>query len=935
MRRTLKSKFLLSTIIGGVVASSGMTAMAQESGETVNDEIVVTGSRIVRTDLVSTSPVRVIGEAELDLSGFNSVAQVLNELPQAGVPGLSDTSSNFSSSGTGINTIDLRNLGTNRTLVLVNGRRHVGGLAGSPTVDVSMIPAALVERLEVVTGGASAVYGSEAVAGVINFIMKSDFEGFEVESRYGTTEAGGASDYDISLTAGSNFADDKGNAVIHMGYSDRGVLSATQREATAADGTNSSFGPAGGFILADGSFISQDADTGLFNDTFNSAEDGFNRNARRLLRVPTERYQFNANIEYDIADDITFFSETGYSKLLSSASLEPTIVGQFISVGSIPNINMPLNNAFFPAELTALALAADPAATEVTFRRRFTELGNRTSDVQRQVFRQALGFKGKFADNWNYEVYGQYGTTTQDQVDGGVFNTSNVLNAITTEADPTNPGGFRCVNELARDLGCTPINFFGADTVTGAALDFVSVNPQTTSRADQYVVSGYVSGDLFNVPAGAVAIAGGLEYRKESSAFNPDALAASGLTSGNALAPTQGSYDVVEVFGELLVPLLSDKTYAKNLTLELAGRHADYSTIGAVDTYKIALAYEPIDGLRFRGGFNTAVRAPFIGELFDPGSETFRSFNDPCALGGVGGPSGNPAAPNYPVQSATVQANCATIPGTATLDPALTNIQSAGGLSAGNPDLEAETAETFTVGLAYSPTYLNGFNMTVDYFDITIDNAISSFSAQITADQCVRQPSFPNNAFCDLITRDGTNGLIQRIDALAINVATFETSGVDFAADYSFDLFNIDFRASVNGTYLIDNNFLPFEGGEVVEVAGEIGAAEWKINSTIVGNYEGWQLGLSTRFIDGGNVDNQNVAQFGTVGSEIYNDIYVQYDVNNMGKYEIFAGVDNVLDNNPPFLPQGTPSSVTGTNTAADVYDIYGRSFYVGLRARF
>jgi len=929
-----KQTLLLSTTLIALTAVSSQPVFAQSSDDNA-DEIVVTGSRISRKDLISTSPVKVIGEADLDLSGFNQVATILNELPQAGVPGLSDTSSNFSSTGTGASTIDLRNLGTNRTLILVNGRRHIGGLAGSPTVDVSMIPAPLIKRVEVVTGGASAVYGSEAVAGVINFITKDDFEGLELEGRYGTSEAGGATDVDINLTAGSSFDNGRGNAVIYAGYSDRGVLSAADREVTAADATNSSFGPASGFILANGDFLTLDRETGFFDKEFVSAEDGFNRNARRLIRVPTERYQFNANLNYDINENVSFFSESAYSNSQSVNSLEPTIVGQFISVGSIPNINMPLNNAFFPSELMAAALAADPDATEVTFRRRFTELGNRSSDTQRQVFRTAAGLRGDIDENWSYEAYAQYGTTTQDQVDSGVFNTASVLQALTTEADPDNLGSFRCVDQLARDLGCVPVNFFGLDTVTGAALDFVSVSPQTTSRAEQYVVSGFVTGDLFDLPAGAIGSVLGVEYREEQSDFNPDALAASGLTSGNALAPTSGGYNVTEVFGELLIPLLADKPYAQDLTLELAGRHADYSTVGAADAYKIALSYTPVEGLKLRGGYNTAVRAPFIDELFDPGSETFRSFNDPCALGGVGGPSSNTNAPDYIAQTAVVQANCATIPGTATLDPAGTNIQSAGGLAAGNSDLTEEVGSTFTLGLVYTPSFIDNLNVTVDYFDISIDDAIASFSAQDTVDQCVRQPDFPSNAFCDLIQRDSVTGLVQRIDALAINVATFETSGIDFAADYSFDFKKVGFRFNLNGTYLIDNNFLPFEGGEIIDNAGEIGSSDWKINGTLVASWDNWQVGWSTRFIDGANIDNDNLERFGTVSSEVYNDINVEYSVGNEERYSFYAGVDNIFDAEPPFLGQGTPGDVTGTNTAADVYDAIGRSVYVGVRARF
>lgn len=931
-------RFLRTTMLSGFAAAAmlpaTMSAAQAQDEEAIDDRITVTGSRIARKDLVSTSPVNVISEEALELTGFNQVATVLNELPQAGVPGSVDTATNFRTSTAGLNTIDLRNLGVNRTLVLVNGRRHIGGVAGSPVVDVSMIPAPLVSRVEIVTGGASAVYGSEAVSGVINFIMKDDFEGVELYSRFGASEAGGADDIDVAITAGANFADGRGNAVIYLGYSDRGILESSQRERSAADATNSSFGPFGNFFLPDfsGSFT-LDRDTGLFNKPFNNAEDGYNRNGDRLIRVPTERTQFNANFTYEINDNVTFFSETGYSELFSASRSEPSIVGQFISVGSIPNITMPVDNPFFPAELLALVQANDPTATEIPFFRRFTEIGPRSSDLQRRTFRTAAGIKGQLPggiSGWDYELYAQYGNNSQDQLNGGVYNTANVLNALTTESDGM--GGFQCADALARDLGCVPINFFGTGTVTGDALEYVLIDNQLTTRMEQTVVGGNISGDVFELPAGTVATSVGFEYREERSRFNSDALAATGLTSGNTIPNTRGSYDVYEGFAEVLIPVLSDLPLVDELTLEGAVRYSDYSTIGGAAVWKAAAIWKPMPDLTIRGGYNTSVRAPFIDELFDPGSETFRTFNDPCALGGMGGVSSGGEI--YTAQSATVQANCATIPGTATLDPEGINITSAGGLQAGNPDLDEERGKTWTVGMVYSPSQIPGLNIVVDYYDITIDNAINVFTAQTTADQCVRQPDFPNNPFCDLIQRNPTTGLVERIDALAINVATFSAAGIDFAADYTFDLDDVAIRLQVNGNHSMENDFIPFEGGNIVDSQGEVGVPDWKVNGNVVFDWQRLRAGWSTRFIGGVNVENDN-AGFGTIDSFFYHDLYVQYQIDEDGKYEFFAGIDNIMDKEPPFLGQGVPGDVTGTNTAADIYDPIGRFFYGGFRLSF
>ncbi|MEM1381706.1 MAG: TonB-dependent receptor [Pseudomonadota bacterium] len=914
----------------------GGQAAAQEDDD--GDVLIITGSRIQRTDLESTSPISILDREALDISGFNAVQDVLNELPQTGVPGLTDTNSNFSTIGGGVNNVNLRNLGSNRTLVLVNGRRHIGGIAGSPVVDLNMIPAPLVDRIDVVTGGASAVYGSEALAGVINIVMKDDFEGVELNARYGGTTEGGATEVDYSITAGANFDGDRGNAVVYLGYSDRGALNARDRAISESDAVNSSFGPFGAIGIPGGGFVTLDRSTGLFDKPFVNAEDGFDRNAVRLIRIPTERVQFNSNLTYEVNDRITVFSESSYANVGSEQQLEPTIIGQFISVGSVPNINMPVDNPFLPQETRDLILAGDPMATEVTFRRRFTELGPRSTETQRQIFRTLLGIRGELPDifgNLDYELYYQWGRLTRDQVNGGIANTLNVFNALRTE--PDGDGGFQCVDEISRSLGCVPVNFFGADTVTGPALDFISTTAQTTARATQEVFAGTVTGDLTELPAGPVGFAAGFEYRQEESAFTSDALAQTGLTTNNTTPSVAGGYEVTEGFLEVNVPLVAEQPLVHFFGVEGAFRYADYTTIGSTTAWKLAGTWKPVPELAIRGGFNTAVRAPFINELFNPGSETFRNYIDPCNFGGAGGTSAD-GRTVYDAETPEVQARCATIPGTATLDQGAQNIFSAGGLAAGNPDLDEETAETFTVGAVYSPEFIPNLNLTVDYYSITVEDAIASFSAQDTVDQCVRQPDFPNNPFCSLISRNPTSGLVERIDALAINVAQFEAEGVDFAADYSFSAGEVDLRANVTGNYRLAETRLPFEGGTQLDDEGEVGSQTWSVNGSLVADWRQIRAAWSMRYIGGVNIDNENPnAGPADAGGEIdpflYHEINIAYQLND--QFELQFGVNNLFDEEPPFLGQGVNGDVVGTNTAADVYDALGRFAYVGLRARF
>ena len=933
----LMSLFTAVSVILGSLLGFSAGVVAEENA--VIEEVVVTGSRIARKELISVSPINTLDEEQIEISGSNSVATILNELPAAGIPGSVDTATNFRTTTTGLNTIDLRNLGTEKTLVLLNGRRHIGGSAGSQSVDLSMIPTALVERVEVVTGGAAAVYGSEAVAGVVNFILKDDFEGIEIYSRYGSSDGvdgGGADETDVSFLLGNNFADGKGNATVFLGFSDRGVLRSRDRDISANDAVNSSFGPKGVVGLPGGGFVTQDDQTGLFDKAFVSAEDGFNRNQRRLIRVPSKRIQMNSNINYEFNERANVFAEFAYNELESDSSLEPIIAGQFISVGSLAsNTNLPIDNPFIPAELLSAinqsAIDANIAdVTEVTFRRRMVELGNRTRDVQRRIFRAAFGVNGSIDDNLKYEVYYQYGDFVQDQTNGGVFHTKNFYDAL--RAEPDGNGGFQCRDEFARGLGCVPINIFGAGSVTQEMLDWISVDSQVSSRMNQDVFSASVSGSLFEMPAGSFDFAAGYEWREESSQFNSDALAQSGLTSGNTTPNTAGEYDVSDYFVEAIVPLLSEAPAAKYLGLELAYRLSDYSTIGSADSYKASLDWQPIEDLKVRGGFSTAIRAPFIEELFDPGSETFRDFVDPCALGGVGGSSASGLENDvYQQQSAEVQANCASIPGTATLDPFAENIRSAGGFDKGNPDLGEESAETFTIGFVYTPAAIEGLSVTLDYFDITIEDAIDNFTAQTTVDQCVRQPDFPNNPFCNLIERDPSTGLVLRIDALAINAAEAEATGIDFSFKYSAEVGPGNLGLDLIGTHSMSNDFIPFDGGEVIDNQGEIGYPDWKANLTARYQFDAWSASWSTRYIRSVNVENDSVEAFGKIGSYLYHDVQARYVFGDERRYTAFVGIDNVFDKEPPFLGQGIPGDVTGTNTAADVYDAIRRYWYVGF----
>lgn len=588
---------------------------------------------------------------------------------------------------------------------------------------------------------------------------------------------------------------------------------------------------------------------------------------------------------------------------------------------------MPVNNPFMPTELRDAVIAEDPDVTEIVMIRRFTELGDRIAEVDRSTFLTAAGLKGEIDEDWTFEVFAQYGKSTQDQKNFGNFNTENVAFALEAEADPDNAGGFRCVDADARAAGCVPINFFGAGSAQGAALDYVSVITENDSQSDQFTTGGHITGSVIDLPAGTVSAVAGVEYRKNQSEFNSDPLAAAGLTSGNTNPNTSGNIEVFEIFGEAVIPLLSGKLFADELTLELAGRRADYDNVDVAYSYNVGASWRPVTDLKIRGGYGKTVRAPNINELFNPGTEGFFTVIDPCALGVTG-------AGGYAEQSSEVQANCATIPGTATLDPAALGQDTVGGLVAGNPGLDVETGNTATLGMVYTPQQIDGLTLAVDWYDIQIDDAVEAFAVQTTAEQCVRQTSFPNNPFCSLITRDSVTGLIDRIDGFAINVANLQTTGVDIKANYRFNACGTDFDWALSGTHTSKNDFQPFDGGATVNRLDEIGYPEWKASSSLVAERGNLSLAWSARYIDRVKLDNED-AGAGSVDSYLYNDLFARYTIGGSDKYAIYGGIDNVFDETPPELGRSDPNNIAGTNTASDVYDVYGRAFYVGARASF
>ncbi len=934
----------LSIAISSAISLCGlifsMTASAEEQEEKakegeIMEEIITTGSRIERTNLDSPAPVTVLDSESLKISSNSNLADTLFELPSTGVPGVSQTNSNFTVFAGGIATVDLRNLGTTRTLVLVNGRRHVAGDIDNPSVvDLNSIPNEFIDRIEVITGGASAVYGSEAMAGVINIITKEDFEGMSVSTRYGSSEKSDGQDAKISITGGSPFADGKGHAMFNIGYQDLSSVESSDRPLSATDNffgdfsSFSSFAPKGSVLARDGNAFTLDESTGLWNKPFVSSEDGFNRAAFRKIQLPLKRKNASIDIKYELNDSTNVFLESSFTQTTSDSNLEPTITGLFLTVGD-EDLTLPGDYPFFPQEMIDDVFGGNIDADEnIFFLKRFTEVGPRKTMPKRDTFRIAFGLDGELNNGMKWDTYYQYGVTDAALNRTGDFNTFFFQQGLNLEADPDNAGGYRCKDPLARSLGCVPIDVFGEGSISPEAVAYVRVPATSGAELKQQVFAANLAGDLYEFGGNTMQFATGFEYRKEQYERTTDALAAAGLSSSNASSPVSGSYDVWEVYGELNIPLLQGATAADYLGFDLAYRYGDYSTVGGVGQWKAGFQWAPWEDLRIRITQSQAVRAPNVAELFDPGSETFESFTDPCTNGGIGG-------------DGSTQSNCASVGIAPGFDPGV-NGSSAGGFQSGNPNLKEETSDSITMGFVYTPSWANGLSFSMDYFDIEIEDAVELINPQIKLDECYAAADFPNNVFCDGITRDPSIGnIIKRLNFGFENIGLLTTKGVDVELRWVFDAASLgmgdgSFMWSWLGTYTDEWEREIF--GEIENNLREPGFNKVKWNNRLSWMNGPWVVSWTWRYLGKGNADNSPSFlgdPLNVVTAESYHDLNARYVFDGDTTYELSFGLNNVMDNDAPYIPEPSENTVTGTGTAADVYDPIGRYFYAGVEVRF
>ncbi len=965
----LRRHLVRTTVIAGLAAPLlTHVALAQEGEETeaVQDTITVTGSRIQNSNLTSSSPITNVNAADLTLSNTVNAEQFLNQLPQV-IPGFDSTSNN---PGIGEATVDLRGLGANRTLVLVNGRRYVTSNQNAGAVDLNTIPAALVERVDILTGGASAVYGSDAVAGVVNFIMKDDFEGLEVSAGYESTEEGDGAIYTGAATMGGNFDSGRGNAVLSLEYTQRESVLQGDRAGSfftlADNGAAAGLQEPGSVNIPSTFALDFDVDytailglnppctvegtteaggvctTDSFGFIFNPNGPGiqpfinagpntnrYNYAPENYLQIPQERYSMYTNVTYDITDNLEAYAQAVFVTSQTEQLLAPTPVFGAITVN--------LDNPFLAgdtealAALNAISLANGTAGVlndadgngvaDATFSagRRFQETGGRLSDIRNDSFQVNGGLRGSLTDTWNWEAFASFG-----QAETAVSQTGNISFSAYTAA---------VANGTA--------NIFEENGLTQDVIDAISVTGIISGQTEQFVASASASGDLFGLTSpGAenpIMVAFGGEYREENlstrgAGLGPD------VRGFNQAPDIFGGFDVKELFLEVNAPLIENAPLAEEVTFTGAYRVSDYSTegVGQVSSYAAGLSWTPVPELRLRGQFQQAVRAPNIGELFSPQTNGFPNIADPCSGGTLGGFD--------PANAAVITQNCennpaaaANVPTGATGTPIQVNAQIEG-LFGGNPTLQEETAETLTLGAIWEPTFIDNLAITVDYFDIQIEDVVAGVPSQRIFDFCYID-GLPE--FCGAIRRN-PDGTVLNFDSFSRNAAELSTSGVDISVDYSFDTDSYGtFGVYSLVTYTEESSFIPLPGEDPIEAVGFYGATvgeptpEWSFNTRFdwaLGDY-----GARLRWTRISSVEDDLFANGGTPDLFITGvDAYDQFDLTGFwdvtDNVSFTLGVENLLDED--FVIIGDDSAEQ-SNTYPATYDTLGRTWFARVTASF
>ena len=1036
MKKTQYSKLKLGAaplvLSVGLIAATPSYAQEAQAGEEANvgETIVVTGSRIKQPNLESASPVTVIGAAEFQQTGTTRVEDLVNSLPQV----FAGQGANYSNGSTGTATLNLRGIGSERTLVLVNGRRLVPGDPTTSAADINVIPAALIERVDVLTGGASSVYGADAVAGVVNFVMDTDFEGFKIDTQYsvynhknrgkskftdpldqrgfgyprGSSTNGGT--FDATLAFGAGFDDGRGHVAAYVGY--RKIKAVTQDtrdySACALSGRTkaqvdsatlpgqlytcggSATSPTGTLFA----FDSDDPRTSSFtsltyqfgpNRTLLPGSTPYNFAPTNYFQRPDERYTAGVFADYEISEALHPYMEFMFMDDRTVAQIAPS--GNFGNSLSL-NCDNPLLGAQQRAVICDnenLLISTDPRdafevvgnnpgstpaqffdpVTGAAYNRGFAQIlrrnvegGPRRDDLQHTSYRAILGMRGDLSPAWSYDAYYQYGRTNFAETYTNDFSVTRINRALDVVDNPNTPAFDPVCRSVldGTDPNCVPWDIFSPGTVatSEAATNYLSTPGFQRGVVSEQVLSAYVAGALgeygLKTPWAdeGVGIVLGLEYRKEKLEFMSDLAFSTGDLAGQGAAtlPVSGSFDVKEFFTEIKLPIARD-SWVHDFNITAGYRYSDYSTGAKTDTYKIEGEIAPTRDFRIRGGYNRAVRAPTVQDLFAPIRVALDGSTDPCS--------------GFAITAADVGclAQGLSVGQTVAPNPS----QQYNGLIGGNPDLLPEVADTYTVGAVLTPTFLPGFSASIDYFNIKLKGAIQGYGSDTIVQLCT---DTAEDLFCDLVNRDASGSLWRTsngyVTNISYNVGGLKTSGIDVNANYSREIGSAGrLGLSFVGTWL---DKLVTDTG--IESAGSYDCAGLYGNVCLAPNPT-WRhqarlsfdmpsgLGVSIRWRHFGKVtldaleDNPNlrntgatgpapggVARPGLAGFDAQNYFDLAFTLKAGDHYNFRLGANNVFDKEPPVTgSQACPAGPCNGNTFAQVYDALGRYIYAGFTLDF
>jgi outer membrane receptor protein involved in Fe transport len=946
IRETILSRSIRVMFMGGLVlgmhAANAQTAPepAPAAGGEL-EKVTVTGSRIrVATVTEGASPITVV---------------------------VADQGGSISNGSTGTATVNLRNLGAERTLVLVNGRRMPQGSPLSTPADLNQIPAGLIKRVEVLTGGAGAVYGSDAIAGVVNFIMNDRFEGVQIDfnmsghnHQQGNDAAQNAvrarnfalpgnksydgQSKDLSILMGGNFADGKGNATLYMGYKQDKPLLQSERDfsscalGSSAAGFNCAGSPTSfpGLFLADDCYTVADANGGVrpYGDN-----DAYNYGPLNYLQRPSNRYTFNATGNYAVAENVQVYGSLGAHSDQTVAQIAPSgLFGLDLSGANAVRFENPLLSQQWR---DTLGLAAPGDTADVLILRRNVEGGGRQADITNNSFRMQVGAKGDIGP-WQWDVFGQSSRVGYTETYRNEFSRARAFKAMDVV---TGTNGQPVCRSFAdnTDPSCVPYNIWSLGNVTPEALRYLQTPGLRSGYTNQKIVGGNISSDLgeygIKLPGATqgVGVSFGLEKRTEKLVLETDSQFSSGdlFGQGGPSFGVNGSYSVKEAFGEVRVPILEKVPFAELLSVNASYRYSDFDTGKTTDSYGVGFEWAPVKAMKIRGSYQRAARAANIVELFTPaGLSLYDNDGDPCA---------------GDVPSATAE-QCARTGVTAAQygnindNPAGQYNQITGGVATLNPEI----ADSYTLGLVLTPT--KDLSITLDAFSIDVKDVISSVPPTTTLSKCLETG---NPAYCSLIQRDDIGTLwakdAARIISLNANLATRKTTGLDIGANYGMRVSGYgSLGFSVLGTYLRSFEQVNVPGDVKYDCAGLYGPTcgtplpEWRHKARVTWQSPmGFDLAVTWRHIDKVLLDrsSSNPELTGTVravdrelAAQNYLDLSGSYNLTK--NINVSAGINNLLDRDPPITAQAGSGFGNG-NTYPQVYDAMGRRIFAGLTAKF